>query len=466
MMAGKVDRPSEAFKQKMTKEQLKNTSKYIIGIPSDNKEFSEARKGILNFWRLFVLFTNHIESTQQNDEVVDEVTEEINKFLENPLAEETISPALAKEIQHFCFAALVVLKYAQDSINGDRDDKEIQYYYEYYIKKLNKDLKQNTKAFANKEGPENWNLIKVQEEGGKTNKYIVILTTEANCVLFFRVICLHTNWGLNFAGTAYTGAATQLKEALWSCFLDPNKVLKELIGKKPVLKKPRSYNGPLIEGHYEGDWINGRRHGFGIMTYTNGEIYEGDWINGRRCGFGIMTYPQKDNENEEGDYARIYHTQDQYAGEWKQNKRHGWGVMAYSICETRVSAYINYLSTGRSGPDKVSITMDAYLGEWENDQKHGFGEKRVYTCQLYRDKNEKEFWKKIRGDLTHKGEWEQDDFSREAVIPTFEDNLEDWRAKGDQHELKRLKYDVRMNGGEKSEDAPDGVFNIVASLLD
>ena len=35
---------------------------------------------------------------------------------------------------------------------------------------------------------------------------------------------------------------------------------------------------------YDGDFINDKREGNGIMTYNNGDIYKGDFINDKKEG--------------------------------------------------------------------------------------------------------------------------------------------------------------------------------------
>ena len=45
---------------------------------------------------------------------------------------------------------------------------------------------------------------------------------------------------------------------------------------------------------YEGEWLNGKKHGHGIYTWTEGHRYEGDWRDGKRHGQGIGTWASKD----------------------------------------------------------------------------------------------------------------------------------------------------------------------------
>ncbi|ORC88615.1 uncharacterized protein TM35_000162530 [Trypanosoma theileri] len=40
---------------------------------------------------------------------------------------------------------------------------------------------------------------------------------------------------------------------------------------------------------YVGEYVNGKRHGFGIFYYADGSVYEGEWCNGKKEGHGKCT---------------------------------------------------------------------------------------------------------------------------------------------------------------------------------
>lgn len=62
---------------------------------------------------------------------------------------------------------------------------------------------------------------------------------------------------------------------------------------------------------YEGDWLNGRPHGYG-KKYDNGRlIYEGEWQNDQRHGHG----------------KEYVNGQLQYEGDFQEDKRHGHGKL-------------------------------------------------------------------------------------------------------------------------------------------
>ena len=56
---------------------------------------------------------------------------------------------------------------------------------------------------------------------------------------------------------------------------------------------------------YDGEKLNGRRHGTGKFFYADGGYYEGEWNQGRMEGLGTLYYPS-------GSLA--------YLGQWKDDK--------------------------------------------------------------------------------------------------------------------------------------------------
>ena len=51
----------------------------------------------------------------------------------------------------------------------------------------------------------------------------------------------------------------------------------------------------------EGDFVDGRRNGYGVVTFTNGDKFDGSWSEdseGRLCGTG--TYIYKNGRRDEG----------------------------------------------------------------------------------------------------------------------------------------------------------------------
>lgn len=64
---------------------------------------------------------------------------------------------------------------------------------------------------------------------------------------------------------------------------------------------------------YKGEWLNGKRHGYGVQTWPDGARYEGNWKDHKTQGIG-----------------KFYHADgDIYEGEWNNDKANGYGVYTH-----------------------------------------------------------------------------------------------------------------------------------------
>jgi len=68
------------------------------------------------------------------------------------------------------------------------------------------------------------------------------------------------------------------------------------------------WNNDITE--YEGNFLDGKKHGLGRFVYSNGDIYKGIFQMDMRHGTGIMLY-------KEGGY---------YKGTWQNDLYHGKGI--------------------------------------------------------------------------------------------------------------------------------------------
>ncbi len=95
--------------------------------------------------------------------------------------------------------------------------------------------------------------------------------------------------------------------------------------------KGRKYHGkgtlyyPGGSEFYEGDWVDGKRHGTGTSYYFGDDRYEGDWVHDKCHGKG----------------TRYYLNGDRYEGEWENNERNGWGTFFYADGRTEEQYYEN-----------------------------------------------------------------------------------------------------------------------------
>lgn len=87
---------------------------------------------------------------------------------------------------------------------------------------------------------------------------------------------------------------------------------------------------------YSGEWKDGKRHGYGVLMYGNGDKYEGEWVQNLRQGNGTYWKSEK------------HKLRQKYTGEWKSDRMHGFGVFYY--------------------PQGAR-----YEGDWSHDKRHGTG---------------------------------------------------------------------------------------------
>ncbi len=64
---------------------------------------------------------------------------------------------------------------------------------------------------------------------------------------------------------------------------------------------------------YKGDWLDKKRHGYGIWIRPDGVKYEGEWENDKPDGQGTIYYSDGGS----------------YRGDWKNGKKHGTGTLYY-----------------------------------------------------------------------------------------------------------------------------------------
>lgn len=101
-----------------------------------------------------------------------------------------------------------------------------------------------------------------------------------------------------------------------------------------VVKKSKKYPSGDV---YDGEFVNGLYHGYGIYSWINGDRYEGMWKNNRREGEGMWLWGK--NSSSPGD---------RYQGQWHDDQKNGYGKY-------------------------IQADGDIYMGSFQNDQRHGSG---------------------------------------------------------------------------------------------
>lgn len=116
---------------------------------------------------------------------------------------------------------------------------------------------------------------------------------------------------------------------------------------------------------YQGDIVQGRRHGQGSFAWASGQRYNGPWVNDEPQGRGQMGFANGD----------------QYEGEVVQGTPHGQGRMRYASGDV----FEGRFSRGR--PDGQGLYRwangQSYEGPWANEQPHGLGKLRYANGNVY-----------------------------------------------------------------------------------
>lgn len=164
-------------------------------------------------------------------------------------------------------------------------------------------------------------------------------------------------------------------------------------------------------GRYEGEAVDGKRHGRGTMTYANGGRYTGAWRhdkwhgegvgiaeNGNRYegtyrnhqkhGTGVYVWSEGDRYQggfvdglPEGDGVKLFANGDRYDGGWKAGMRDGEGRMVYANGDRYAGTWRQdkYHGTGRYR----WAAGHQYDGDWETGQRHGSGRFEFKDGKVY-----------------------------------------------------------------------------------
>jgi len=126
---------------------------------------------------------------------------------------------------------------------------------------------------------------------------------------------------------------------------------------------------------YQGNFANGMKHGKGIMIWSN-KRYEGDYVNNKRCGTGVMTWANgfsytgdfKDNEMS-GQGTMVWANGKRYTGKMAKNKPNGKGVLEWPTGQRYEGEFLDGELHGKGILYLVNgVKFD---GNFKNNQKHG-----------------------------------------------------------------------------------------------
>lgn len=112
---------------------------------------------------------------------------------------------------------------------------------------------------------------------------------------------------------------------------------------------------------YVGDWKNNKKDGRGSFVAKDKKLrYEGDFVEGKREGHGVLW-----KDEGKGRLRRVYE------GEWQGGKRHGAGTLYMERGDVYTGDFVD---SKKHGQGKTVYANDEYYeGEYEGDLRHGYG---------------------------------------------------------------------------------------------
>ena len=130
--------------------------------------------------------------------------------------------------------------------------------------------------------------------------------------------------------------------------------------------------------NYVGEYKDGQYHGYGSISFPNGEMYEGDWKFGKRNGQGTNIWKDGNkyiggwlNDLRHGYGKEIFSTGNRYEGEYRNNKFHGYGKYFFITGETYSGEYKFGKRNGKG--TNIWPNRNKYSGEFLNEKRHGNG---------------------------------------------------------------------------------------------
>ena len=129
---------------------------------------------------------------------------------------------------------------------------------------------------------------------------------------------------------------------------------------------------------YSGEVVDGKEHGYGVLTYDSGTIYKGEFKNGKKDGYGEFKWAsgniykgQFKNDTCEGSGKWIEKDSFIYIGSLIDCELQGLGKIYFlNSRDTYWGAFANNL---REGLGYYKSRKHEYYGYWADDKRHGFG---------------------------------------------------------------------------------------------
>ncbi|DAZ99333.1 TPA: hypothetical protein N0F65_005184 [Lagenidium giganteum] len=127
---------------------------------------------------------------------------------------------------------------------------------------------------------------------------------------------------------------------------------------------------------YDGEWVNGKRHGQGVLKFANGSSYAGQFEDNFYHGFGLLTLVRTQHP-----LTKSWRPGEKYEGHFARGTKHGKGTQKSASGESYDGEFVDGYYHGRGTcayPDGR-----VYEGEWVHGRWNGRGELRLKDGSTY-----------------------------------------------------------------------------------
>eukprot|EP00746_Dinoflagellata_sp_MGD_P090694 gnl/MRDRNA2_/MRDRNA2_35839_c0_seq1.p1 gnl/MRDRNA2_/MRDRNA2_35839_c0~~gnl/MRDRNA2_/MRDRNA2_35839_c0_seq1.p1 ORF type:complete len:451 (-),score=103.52 gnl/MRDRNA2_/MRDRNA2_35839_c0_seq1:86-1438(-) len=134
-----------------------------------------------------------------------------------------------------------------------------------------------------------------------------------------------------------------------------------------IIERPETHRAKIYKdgSRYEGQWADGKFHGFGMLKHSDGAAYEGQFVNGVAHGEG--TYSDVDGSV--------------FTGQWEEDVKQGQGVEQWPDG----ARYQGEFLKGRKHGDGTFIWINgsSYFGQFAEDEFDGEGSYHSHDGRHY-----------------------------------------------------------------------------------
>mmetsp|Transcript_11023 Transcript_11023/g.25205 ORF Transcript_11023/g.25205 Transcript_11023/m.25205 type:complete len:726 (+) Transcript_11023:135-2312(+) len=171
---------------------------------------------------------------------------------------------------------------------------------------------------------------------------------------------------------------------------------EELPSSEGVIVYPNKsiYEGDLVDGkrhgsgvlkladgtRYHSQWRNDERHGKGSERWSDGTLFAGSYLKGMRHGYGVMTWPEGSRYTGEFERGRANGTGELvrtdgsiYRGRFAEDCMSGEGQMLWQDGVQYVGQFVENRRDGWGKMMWTSGRWSSYEGNWKDGVQHGHG---------------------------------------------------------------------------------------------